>query len=337
MRHDHRFYAATGLGVAAVVIAIVVAKPGRAPAAAGDLGEPSGAIVPWCAPGLEPIAGGGCFAMPAGRAKGPAPLVVYLHGRYAPETLDEEHARQSRVAKLGTKKGFAVLALRGQQGRCSDPALATFWCWPSNERMVGEGPGYVDAWTTSMRVAEHRAGKGRRLLLGFSSGGYFATMIATRDLAPFDAIAIAHAGPVEPTQPTNGRAPPLLLLTADDDPSNDEMLRLDQELDRVRWPHHVFAREGGHELPDADVEAALTFFERTEKEHLPLRPPLSTRAPRRKPPDAGTGDAGAAPSATASATAESSATATPSAEPAPTVEPSAEPKAGAAEPSDPAP
>lgn len=289
MRHDHRFYAATAIGVGAVVVAVVTSRSRRAPGADSDPAEPTGPVVAWCADGLEPIAGGGCLAMPHdARRRGPVPLVVYLHGRYSPETAPQEMARQARVASLGTKRGFAVLALRGRQGQCSDPSLASFWCWPSNERSASDAPRYVDEWATPLRVAERRAGRGRRLLLGFSSGAYFATIVATRGLHPFDAVAIAHGGPVEPTA-ASAAMPPLVLLTADDDPSNEEMLRLDDELRRVRWPHHVFAREGGHELPDADVEAALTFFARTEKEKLPLRPPISLRAPRHTPPDAGAG------------------------------------------------
>ena len=37
-------------------------------------------IEPWCADGLIPIEGGGCFAAPA-ELTAPVPLLVYLHGR----------------------------------------------------------------------------------------------------------------------------------------------------------------------------------------------------------------------------------------------------------------
>jgi hypothetical protein len=122
----------------------------------------------------------------------------------------------------------------------------------------------------------------------FSSGGYFAAIIATRALRPFDAIAIAHAGPVEPTSAA-GSKPPILLLTADDDPSADETSRLDTELTRAAWPHQLVVHEGGHDLPEWDVRIALTFFTRTAKEKVPLA--LGVRSERRIPLDAGANEA----------------------------------------------
>src|SRR5205823_5076886 len=105
------------------------------------------------------------------------------------------------------------------------------------------------------------------------NGGYFAALIATRDLAQFDAITIAHAGGVAPTK-ASGKKPPILLLTADDDPSDPEVMTLHSELSRERWPHAVVAREGGHALPEYDVNVALTFFQRIEKDKSPFNPPL---------------------------------------------------------------
>ncbi len=129
-----------------------------------------------------------------------------------------------------------------------------------------------------MAAARTRIGPGPTNLLGFSNGAYFATLIATRALGGFDAIAIAHGGPVPPTHAA-GATPPLLLITADDDLSDGEMRQLDAELTRERWAHELVSREGGHELPEWDVNIALTFFTRTRKERL-LAPPLA-RAERR--------------------------------------------------------
>ncbi len=255
---DVRFYVAVALGVAAASAGVVLweRRPKTPPLVSPA--SPAAPVVAWCAQGLVAIPGGGCFAAPA---RTPAPLVVYLHGRHSDETLAEELARQARVAKLGTARGFAVLALRGKRGQCSDPQLASFWCWPSNEKNAADAEKWVAEWSPALAEAEKRAGRSKRHLLGFSNGGYFAVIIATRGLLPFDDVAVAHAGPVEPTS-ARGAKPPMLLLTADDDPSNDEMMRLDGELARAAWPHRIVAREGGHELPEADVEWALAFFAR---------------------------------------------------------------------------
>ncbi len=204
--HALRFHAAVAIGVTAVVVGVVLAGHHREPAsAAGALRPPAVDVADWCPEGLQPIAGG-CFApaLATARASG---LLVYLHGRYGPEGANEERERQTRVARTGSARGYAVLALRGAQGQCTDPQLATWWCWPSNERSLAAGPAFVARFEAALAEAERRAGKGRRVLLGFSNGGYFASMIASRALVPFDAVVVAHAGPVAPMHPA-GATPP---------------------------------------------------------------------------------------------------------------------------------
>ena len=279
-----RSFASVAFVVAAVILGVVLgARYRKAPAPArGAAPPPVADVADWCPPGFDPIAAGGCFA-PAPAAMPARGLVVYLHGRYAPEGVSDERERQQRVARLGGARGYAVLALRGAQGQCSDPQLATWWCWPSNERNVDDGPAFVARAAPALAEARRRAGPGRQLLLGFSNGGYFAALIASRALLPLDAVAIAHAGPVEPMRPA-GKQPPILLIDADDDPSGPEMDHLEATLTRESWPHAMVAREGAHALPDWDVEMALTFFDRTRSEPLPLSPPLSSRARRLQPP-----------------------------------------------------
>jgi predicted esterase len=170
--------------------------------------------------------------------------------------------------------------MRGVQGECTQPELADTWCWPSNPRNAQDGPAFVERFEPAIREARTRLGTGWTVLLGFSNGAYFSSLIATRALTPFDAIAIAHGGPVQPTHAV-GSMPPLLLITADDDPSDGEMQQLHSELERERWLHEFVGREGGHALPDWDVAMALTFFERARLEHLPLVPPLQAHRARR--------------------------------------------------------
>lgn len=250
-------------------LAVLYVRFGRA----SENGPP---IADWCAPGLEPIEGGGCFVAAQGSAQG---LVIYLHGRYTPETTNEELDRQARVGRMAAARGFSVLAFRGKQGGCVGPELASYWCWPSNERTQDAGPSTIASWDAALAAAEGRMGKGARYVLGFSNGGYFAALIATRALMPVDAIAIVGGGPVEPTR-ASGPKPPLLLITADEDGALDSMLLLETELKREGWPHTLMGREGVHALTDFDIDTALTFFARAHRERLPLDPPISTRRPR---------------------------------------------------------
>jgi dienelactone hydrolase len=224
----------------------------------------------WCTTGYEPIPGG-CLAVPT---SSPHPaLLIYLHGRYAKDQSAEETDRQRRVAERFTSKGYAVLALRGKLGGCGSAELSSWYCWPSNERTVGTAGDVVESWQGVLDETDDRVQPERRFVLGFSNGGYFATLLAARGLVQADAYVIAHAGPAEPVVAAKG-TPPLLLLSADDDIAQDDMLRLDAELARAHWAHDSYARAGAHGLTDQDIDAALAFFARF-KEPLPLDPPIA--------------------------------------------------------------
>jgi hypothetical protein len=146
---------------------------------------------------------------------------------------------------------------------------------------------FVDAWPEAIDAARRRAGKGPLYVLGFSSGGYFAALLAARSLFAADAFVIAHGGPVEPIR-GRGTGSPILLLSADDDVAQAEMCRLDDDLTREQWPHDHRARDGAHGLTDGDIDVALTFFTRIAREGLPLTPALAGHAPRWREREAGT-------------------------------------------------
>jgi predicted esterase len=285
-----------GLLVVAVVFVVAAAittrflrraaalMPDLDPARDGGAPEDETTAIAWCADGLQPIAGGGCLALPAdtGASGTPAPLLIYLHGIYEQDHPDEELDRQHRVAARATARGFAVLALRSGVGVCH-PGVADFatrFCWPSNEQVADRAREFVDGWTTALGATERRVGRGPRTVLGFSSGGYFAALLAARSLFAADTFVVAHGGPVEPIHGGGPGRPPLLLLSADDDVAQGEMVRLDDELTREGWPHDHRAREGAHGLTDGDIDVALSFATRTPREGLPLRPALAGHAPR---------------------------------------------------------
>jgi predicted esterase len=270
--------------VVGVAVALSVWPHRAVPAAAQTPAEGPLAPAEWCAPGFDPIPGEGCLATAAPSDRPPA-LVVYLHGRYARGAATDEIDRQRRLGIRAKARGFSVLTLRGHLGACSAPELADWYCWPSNPSNAASGPAVVQSWERALAGAEGRAGRGRRFLLGFSNGGYFAGLIASRNLLDVDALAVAHGGPVEPVHPVGG-APPILLLSADDDVAQDDMIRFDEALTREHWAHDAYARSGGHGLPDQDIEAALTFFARSG-EPLPLRPPLGLHRAVRRMRDAG--------------------------------------------------
>jgi len=234
--------------------------------------EPEEPLADWCAPGFDAIPGG-CLAAPVSTPS--AAVVVYLHGRYARDAASDEVDRQRRLGERATKKGYAVLATRSRLGVCSSADLADWYCWPTSEAAADTDT--VRRWSRVVDEAQRRVGAPRRYLLGFSSGGYFAGLMASRGWAVFDAVAVAHGGPVEPVS-ASGANPPMLLLSADDDVAQIDMMRFDDDLRRAGWPHDAYARGGAHGLADPDIDAALAFFARSS-ESMPLRPPLPLHRP----------------------------------------------------------
>ncbi len=295
-----------------MLVAVALMRRESSPSSAAERPDDAGKLppAPYCAAGLEHVPGNGCFAQ--ANRPAPRPLVVYLHGLHTDATMREELDRQARVARQATERGFDVLALRGAIGGCD--RYPEMYCWPSNERTAERGPGVVASWEPALRAARERGAAGPRYLLGFSNGGYFAALVMTRALVPFEAITIAHGGPVEPVQ-ARGAKPPALLLMADEDAALPEMMRLDVALSREKWPHASVAREGGHALTDSDVGNALGFFTRVTSEgiaaatarvagHTPRMPAVErdAGAPQREEPGDASVVSRAAPSASAPAT-----------------------------------
>jgi hypothetical protein len=71
-----------------------------------------------------------------------------------------------------------------------------------------------------------------------------------------------------------------MLLVTSEDAADPEMRKLEAQLASARWPHALVAREGGHSLPDWDLDVVLTFFARALDEGFPLDPPLASRSVR---------------------------------------------------------
>ena len=326
-----------GTAIAGGGVALVLSRLPREPEvreAPAPVVDAAQAVTPresWCDPSLEPLAGEGCLAAAPDAGAG-APLVLYLHGMYERTAgKADELDRQRRVAAQARAKGFALLAVHGKEGECNArPELATWFCWPSNERTAGDAAAFVGGWKIALDAAAARnVGAGRRYVLGFSNGAFFAGLVAVRALFAADAFVVAHGGPVQPVKAV-GRMPPVLLMSADGDDSQDGMIYLDALLAHEHWPHDTYARSGGHALTDADIDAALTFFARTASEAVPLRPPITEHRPVLHSRDA------AAPAAQAvQATATDDAPVTPSPDDAGTVAPRA--RARAEEEQEPAP
>jgi predicted esterase len=209
---------------------------------------------------------------------------VYLHGRYARDAASDEIDRQRRLAARAKARGFAVVVLRGQLGACTGQGLSAWFCWPNGQpdEVIAA---LLRSWNQTLDLARARARSPALYLLGFSNGGYFVGLLATRGLLDASAFVIAHGGPVEPLRAI-GNKRPMLLLSADDDVAQDDMIRFDEELAREGWDHESYARFGGHGLTDEDIDSAIAFFV-CAGARTPFSPPSSLHRPVRHARDAG--------------------------------------------------
>ena len=123
--HAARFYGAvlvSVLAVAAVVVLRSRSPAGPRPAVAASE-RPDAALVAWCAPGLEPIAGGGCFALGL-EVSTPRALLVYLHGRYAPENEADELERRCGIRLSTWLPPCNLQSVETRKQRTRRPCLA---------------------------------------------------------------------------------------------------------------------------------------------------------------------------------------------------------------------
>ena len=272
-------------GAAALAMGSVVARRPGGVFAAGML-SPRGQ--PWLAPapspeaiacgdGLHPLAGA-CVAFPS--AGNPTRLLVYLHGLYEPGAEAGEMARQQRVAQVATKAGYVVLAPRGRVGVCTTPGYLSKYCWPSNVGNAARGAELAASFAPAVAAIEERAHLERRFVLGFSNGGYFAALLASRALFPADAYVVAHAGPAVSPIPASTDRRPVLLLTVEGDPQAGDTGRLAADLTAAGWAYDAYARDEAHELSDAGIAFSVAFFDQVARGGVvPLDPPLGPRPP----------------------------------------------------------
>jgi predicted esterase len=300
MTRRTRYFVAGAALVLALALGLVIYDPYSRRYSRRTQPQPAVAMLESCAPSLTALPGGGCWAAPA---LANPPVIIYLHGVYDKNEPAAELERQTRLARRAVARGFAVLSLRGEEGACSDATLRSSFCWPSNAQNAARGPEFVARWVAPLHSMSAYTANPRRFVLGFSNGAYFSGLLATRAWFDATAFVVSSGGPVQPIRNID-HPRPILALVGDDEAGVQETLTLDAELARAHWPHDTYARAGGHDLTDGDIDAALDFFERVGRgERVPLSPPLKLHRPHLRVPDAGAPAATEADAAAAEAAA----------------------------------
>jgi predicted esterase len=217
-----------------------------------------------CPPGFSELPGSACVAAPPGPAK---QIVLYLHGMYDADRPEQEFAQEAMLRERALARGFAVFAPRGRKGLCDWSAqVRDFFCWPTKadqKRIGGEllaqwGPAIVE---TMRRTGAPRPGKFTPALLGYSNGGFYATMVAGETRLPLRALVVLHAGQFSGGALRAERAVPTLLLAGEADAVQAPLMRsLQQALLAAGWTSTLKVRSGGHGLTAEDIDVALDFL-----------------------------------------------------------------------------
>lgn len=241
---------------AAEAASAALASPATEALAAAE--APPVADAPPCPAPFETLASGSCFFAPKGNLPG-LPVAIYLHGMTtnAPWALSEGQ----RLAEA-SGGAFAVLAPLGRQGDCDwSEEVVGHHCWPSYPKQEAKLAVLVQRLRVDLaevrgRLPDHPP----PVLVGFSNGGYAATLLASRtDLFAVGGLVVLNAGTSSPLEETATLR--TLLRAARDDPwHHTTMVTLRERLERFGWSPMWEERDGPHALDASDFASVARFM-----------------------------------------------------------------------------
>lgn len=210
-----------------------------------------------CPKGWEALNGDACLLR--GDADG---LIVYFHGMMAPspKTFAWELSFMTVAAK---SRRVPIVVLRGTPGLCDwADEYRDWWCWPSVRSRLPE----VGTALTRLGEVLVAAGKalGRPLpaplLVGYSNGGYFLSLVMGDTKARASGYAVLHGGLVTGVTFAPERKRPTLLISAtDDEVQRPAMESFRAVLDAAGWAPGWHVRKGSHPPEVEDFTRVLEF------------------------------------------------------------------------------
>ncbi len=225
---------------------------------------------PWCAPGIEALPGDVCY-LDGETSQGPRrTLVVFLHGAVAKGTTWQwNHMRG--LARLAKGNHVDVLFPRS-------PPADVGYVWPGSLRaqeVVEQA--LIDEWTNAKRVLEQRAGRYDEVfVMGFSSGAYFVSSLATRGRMDVDGYAVFAGGQAMGPRatPVERWSPVFVGVCSQDEGSAGHSRAFGAALAAYGIPRAVMEQPVGHGLSHVHFGSALRYLRRANANK---RPPLASR------------------------------------------------------------
>jgi predicted esterase len=225
------------------------------------------ATVGWCAPELEVIEEGICYA-PADSAASSRHLVIFLHSLVGANS-SWQWEQQRMVARAAKLHGASVLFPRGRLG--IGPGRApNIWAWPTSAGMQKEHEAaLIEEWLSAKRRIEARERAFERVFVfGFSNGAYYATSLALRARIEIDGYGVFAGGSGSKylrllAAPEPERAP-IYIGYGTKDPAHGDQRKLVKLLKSLGWRHRSRAERVGHTATARQLSEALRFLSDAE-------------------------------------------------------------------------
>jgi predicted esterase len=176
------------------------------------------------------------------RAKGPKPVIMYLHGHGANPAEDCR-----KWAKVGTQFGWVVCP----SGSGTSESGGRAWNGPGDAERAIEG-----AFTALREKYHGKVQRRSNILVGFSEGAWVAMNVGLKDQRTWTSWLILGASdaywgdPTEALDRETRKVRRVYLLTGENDGVAEHTVRVGETLKKVKVPVKVKLVPGlGHEVP----------------------------------------------------------------------------------------
>ncbi|KYF63040.1 alpha/beta hydrolase [Sorangium cellulosum] len=215
----------------------------------------------WCSAGWSGLDDHTCFHVPETAARG-APILYVLHGTMAPDALPV--GLQAIAAEVAEALGVVAVFPRGRPGLCTwHPSVETSFCWPTRRETVdAAAPALIEAWMRAEALLSRILGQtfGRRYVMGFSNGGYFASYLALEGLVEVHGAGLVGAGRMVIEEHLfSQERPPIYIAVGEQELSSTiaSAENLADVLTQHGWEHELVVHPGrGHEIRADDFARA---------------------------------------------------------------------------------
>jgi len=242
-----------------------------APSSIGEGHVPPGNEVaedpdPWCPLEAETLAGPICAFVPEELPEGDRTLVVFLHG-VTNVGSGWQLATIRGMVRYAKQYGFGLIAPRGVR-RAASEGKDEAYAWPNAALSQQHTEGAVlQSWEAARTTLETRAGKkfDRVLVVGFSSGAYYASSLALRGKRAADGYAVFAGGAAPYSKgmiaAVEQRAPIFIGYGLKDKAAVKDARKLAAALRAARWKHReVSVPKVGHTITTSEFRDAIAWL-----------------------------------------------------------------------------